>query len=309
MTANSKRNLTIVGFGNQAKAWAANLQDSGCQVSIALRDGSSSKALAEKSGFDVITMEQMIDEVVIVLAPDESHADVISKLHKKHTLLFAHGYSLYFTNLVKDYPEHSYLLLAPKAIASEVRREYLEKGQLAAVYSLEFSKRPEDEALIKEIAHLVGFNNIFKSDIRSEAMADLFSEQSLLCGLLPYASLASFNKLVEQGVEPKVAFLECWHEVRLIAHALINNGPVEFFKLISPNALLGAEKGRIALFGDEYQNALDQLYSDISDQSFLSETKAANFDQLREKTIKFWESEKLNEVFNELSPKLYGAKS
>jgi len=120
-----------------------------------------------------------------------------------------------------------------------VRFQYETNGKFGAAF---FSPTKEHEQQLRKIASLVGFTALYASSFEEECMADLFSEQSLLCSLLPYGALKSYQILRQNGVSKEVAFMECFLELKSISQAFVTMGPVEFFKLISPNALIGSQK-------------------------------------------------------------------
>jgi ketol-acid reductoisomerase len=301
----------IIGFGNQAKAWALNLQDSGHDITIYLREDSPSLELAQNMGFKTSKLNQVHSSFIALLTPDETHLNILENLkynnNEKLTILYAHGYSLYYDQLAQKFPQFSHILCAPKAIASELRFQYQTKGNIGGVYSLEkiSSDQKKLETWLLSFASDLGLNAFYPATIADETKADLFSEQSLLCSVLPYASLSSFNKLREKGISKEVAFFESWYEVKLIVDTLMQLGPQKFFNLISPNALIGSEIGKDLIFDDLYQEKLSLLYSQIEDKSFLKKVSESNIDEIRQKVVSFWQQQELTETFNQLAPKLY----
>lgn len=302
------KKLSIIGFGNQAKAWALNLKDSGHEVHIGLRPDSKSVKLASELGLKSFSLKDEIPtELAIVLAPDDTHAKLLADLKETpKTLVFAHGFSLFYEELAEKFPHFNCLLLAPKAIASEVRLQFEIKGKLGALFSVEKSKDKENsKKIIQELSKAIGITSLHESSIESETKADLFSEQSLLCSTLPYAALFSFNKLIEKGINEETAYFECWHEVKLIADTMVKLGPAKFFELISPNALAGSEAGRAALFDDRYFSKLEELYSQIDNANFAKGLKEANFDEIKNHVVSFWSDQQLTKTHERISKELY----
>ncbi len=302
------KKLSIIGFGSQAKAWALNLKDSGLEVSIGLRPGSKSFDLAHQLGFKTFSLDESIpSSLAVVLAPDDAHEAILNQLKEEaKTLVFAHGFSLFYERLAEKFPHFNCLLLAPKAIASEVRLQYETKGKLGALYSLEKSQNKEEsKKTIVALAKSLGITSLHESSVESETKADLFSEQTLLCSTLPYAALFSFNKLIEKGVNEETAYFECWHEVKLIADTMVKMGPARFFELISPNALAGSEAGRLALFGEDYLEKLEVLYSKIEDSSFANSLKDADFNKIKNQVVSFWSDQQLTKTHERISKELY----
>jgi ketol-acid reductoisomerase len=299
--------LTIVGFGSQAKAWALNLKDSKQEVLIALNKQSKSRDLALKMGFKIVDLESAAlnnSSLLIMLIPDDQHKNFFEKNHsfiKAGThLIYAHGFSLSKYNLAKLYPQFTHSLLAPKAIASEVRYQYEIHGKIGAAYQAS-NEKAENE--IREVAKHAGFTALYKSHFDEETSADLFSEQSFLCSILPYVALKSFNILRKNGVSQEIAFMECFLELKSISQAIVTLGPEAFFNLISPNALIGSQKGRKLLLGKEFDNALEKLMSDINNRNFYKEVEM-DADLLRKEVSLEWSKEELSQVFKKLKADL-----
>lgn len=302
--------LTIVGFGNQAKAWAQNLQDSHFPVNIALRASSPSHVHAQKLQLKTLQIENLEFENIEALAlltPDDSHADFL-KLHahklKPGTLiLYAHGFSLEKNRFEKLYPHLTHILFAPKSIGSELRKQYEMKGKLGAVYSLEHVRNnlTEIESWIFCLARSLGINmGPYIASFKHETQADLYSEQGLLCSLIPYTAGEMFKHLVEKGIEPELAYFECWHELKLIVNAMVDIGPEGFYDLISPNALIGSEKGFKQLMTSDFKHNLSSLLTDIQNNKFNHEIEEENVDALRAKIKNRWKESALMKTFNEI---------
>ncbi|MBC7430068.1 MAG: hypothetical protein H7336_15745, partial [Bacteriovorax sp.] len=296
-----------IGFGSQAKAWALNLKDSKQDVKIALKKTSKSRDLAAKLGFVVIDLESDAlkqSNIFVMLIPDDQH---LKFMEANHTfmkdgsyVLYAHGFSLSKEDLSKRYPKFIHSLLAPKAIASEVRYQYEIHGKIGAAY---FAPTPDAEIVLREVARHAGFTALYKSHFDEETKADLFSEQSFLCSILPYVALKSFNVLRTNGVNQEVAFMECFLELKSISQALVTLGPEAFFKLISPNALIGSQKGRHLLLGTEFDQSLEKLIEEINNKKFYKEVEV-DADKLRDEVLAEWEKEELTQVFKRLKADL-----
>jgi ketol-acid reductoisomerase len=137
------KELIIIGFGNQAKAWAQNLRDSNYTVKIFLRENSKSKGLVEKMGFNIVSKDQLkAFTKFALLTPDDTHVSIISELQdyipNDSIFIYAHGFSLTYEKINDLYPQYNHVLLAPKAIASELRFQFECKGGLGGVYSFEY---------------------------------------------------------------------------------------------------------------------------------------------------------------------------
>jgi ketol-acid reductoisomerase len=305
--------LTIIGFGNQAKAWSQNLQDSGFPFRVALMPHSPSfeKVLSLKmESVEIGTKDFFEDQAYALLTPDHTHDDFLKKFghqFKKETLiLYNHGFSISQHRFQETYPDINHVLFAIKAIGSEVRKQYLESGKIGAVYSLEHLKHPthQIDKWIQILSVALGINlGLYRTTFEHETQADLYSEQGLLCSLIPYAAGEMFEHLVENGIEPELAYLECWHELKLIVNAMVDIGPEKFYDLISPNALIGSEKGFQRLFTPEFKANLKSLLVEIQNNTFNREISEAKVDDLRQIIRQRWNRSPLMNTFNKINLK------
>jgi ketol-acid reductoisomerase len=312
-----KKQVVIIGYGSQAKAWARNLRDSGWRVNIALRPESLSIDLVKTDEFTYINIsshEISKETLFVVLTPDDSHLDILTKLKglapEDSIFLYAHGYSCTQHSFFESFPHWNHILLAPKAIASEVRFQYETKGKLGAVLSLEGIKEhpslKEIEITVRTLATDLGITaGPYIGSFKDETYADLFSEQTLLCSLLPYGALHSYNALREKGISKEIAYLECWMEVKLIADTMVKLGPQKFFDLISPNALIGGEKAQKLIFDKVYQETLKKLLDDIWSEKFFEEVDQTNIQELKSRVNKFWSKEELSQTHEDMGPELF----
>lgn len=305
------QNLTLIGLGSQGKAWLQNLRDSGRNLKVFLRNQESYSDYLHKNSLEVTT-DLARSGVILLLIPDSQHISFLEeharKLKKGTVIIYAHGVSLWENEFDQKFPHLNHCLLAPKAIASELRSSYLEKKGLGAVYSCQFTSKENSEQITADLLSLAKDLGItagpYLVSFEEEAKADLLSEQSLLCGLMPFAAKYCFDKLIENGISPELAYLEAWHEVKLIGNAMSQYGPKEFFNLISPHALVGGYLASKELFDKEYHKTLDSLQKDIWNGRFFELVQENPADKVRETITMEWEESTLNKIHNQLSPKL-----
>jgi ketol-acid reductoisomerase len=302
--------ITIIGFGNQAKAWTKNLKDSTFPFQVALRTGSSS--FVETRQNDLPTVEIGSNEfyqgqAFALLTPDHTHQEFLQahgeRLRPGSIIIYAHGFSLIKHQFQQEYPHLKHILFAPKAIGSELRNQYIQKGKLGAVYSLEFHR---DDVATKDwllnLANALGINmGPYHTSFIRETQADLFSEQGLLCSLIPYVAREMFNQLIDSGIEPELAYFECWHELKLIVSAMVDKGPEGFFDLISPNALIGSEKGYERLITADFKQNLQSLFTDIKSGAFNEELESTDIEALRTRIRTRWSQESLTKTFAKIN--------
>lgn len=303
--------ITIIGFGNQARAWSQNLRDSGVNVRVALRPQSPSIGQAKALGFETVMIpskEFFSSRHFALLTPDQGHDGFLrehaSSFRPGSVILYAHGYSLTKHGFEKTYPALTHVLFAPKAIGSELRKQFVERGKLGAVYSLEHvgADREETRLWLRDLATNLGINlGPYETSFKRETEADLFSEQGLLCSLIPYTAEEMFRNLTDAGVEPELAYFECWHELKLIINAMVETGPQGFFDLISPNALVGAEKGYRRLMGAEFRANLSSLLREIKSGEFDRELGRTPVEDLRATIKSRWEKTLLMKTFTQIN--------
>ncbi|PJB53274.1 MAG: hypothetical protein CO099_07990 [Bdellovibrio sp. CG_4_9_14_3_um_filter_39_7] len=305
----SKLPLVIIGFGSQAQAWAHNFKIAKRAFVIALRRESSSIKAAQAAGYETIQIGPELNSYndFALLLPDHLQSEVLltmaPHLREGSRIIYAHGWALTRNKLIEQHPHFSHLLFAPKAIASAIKLAATGMNSFRVVIGLEFSKSFEyDHEWLEDLARdLFAQLPLIQSSAKEEMTADLFSEQSLLCSLLPYGALHSFNFLVNKGISPEVAYIECWSEVKLIADAMIAKGPVGLFELISPNALVGGEKAQAQIFNQNYSNYLSKLYDDIESGHFFQEIDDLDIDKVRQDVLSRWRKEAINAVHNKIS--------
>lgn len=318
MANNKTTHFVIIGFGPQAQAWSSNLKEKGVSLSIAARPGHSYD-LAKAQGFEVHHLDdQALGQFknFIVLASDQQHQNILQNLQdhvpQGAAFIYAHGQSVTNGQFFERFGQWDHFLLAPKAIASEVRQAGRGQGKLAAVMSLEVCKyRPQEKAreLLLDLAKNLGVSaGPYQVTFKEETMADLFSEQSLLCSLLPYAARKSFENLRAKGIGPELAYLECWHEVNLISRAMLQAGPAGLFKLISSTALIGGQKALPLFFDKNFDDKLKQIEGAIWEGDFFKNLNQLNDEEIkaiRQKTVSDWQEHELTKIHQQLFGDLY----
>ena len=308
MTQGNK--VLIIGYGSQAKVWADNLKDSGYSISIGLRANSPSAKIANNNDHKVYFYQEaskILFDAIVILTPDHTHLEIIDsiqdKVHQSTRLIYAHGYSLVAKNIPQKYPNFSHLLLAPKAIASEMRDLYVNKLPIPGVYSNEYSSSEKsDTQYILDFSHALGMTRPpFSVTAREETICDLFSEQSILCSTLPHAMRYSFDRLVEKGISPELAYLECCFETKLIVNTILKKGFKEFFNIISPNALLGAQKALNKINASSYNDSLDELLEEICSEKFFTEIEQTDISSVRKEVLSEWSKSSIDTIHDKLS--------
>jgi len=273
------KKIAIVGYGSQGHAHALNLRDSGMDVRIALKEGSSSWPKAEKAGFVVqaVGPATAACDIIMILTPDEVasemyESDIRMNLKPGKYLACAHGFNIHFKKIVPP-AEVNVFMVAPKGPGHLVRSEF-EKGQgvpcLIAI-AQDPSGNSKQIALAWAAAIGGGRAAILETNFREETETDLFGEQSVLCGGLTELMRAGFETLVEAGYSPEMAYFECIHEMKLIVDLVYEGGISNMRYSISNTAEYGDMTRGKRLIGKESRDAMKKILADIQAGKFADE--------------------------------------
>jgi len=243
----AREKILILGYGNQGRAFALNLRDSGYRPTICLRSTSRANAIAAADGMKIIRPSR-IDQahsLIIFLIPDHLQADFYrrylrSRISSQTTLVFAHGYAIHFRLLVPA-PNLDIILVAPHGPGEDLRRKYLEGSGLSC-YVAKF-QNPSGLAQKKAVAlaHALGCtrSGVFLTSFEQETLGDLFGEQALLCGGLAQLVCGVYETLVKNGLPPENAYLETAHQLDLLAGLIKKHGIYGMSRRISKTAQYG----------------------------------------------------------------------
>ena len=241
------KKVAIVGYGSQGHAHANNLKDSGVDVTVALREGSTSAKKATNAGLTVQDVAAAVAaaDLVMILTPDEFQsqlykAEIEPNLKQGATLAFAHGFAIHYNQVVPR-ADLDVIMIAPKAPGHTVRSEFVKGGgipDLIAVFQ-GASGNAKNVALSYASAIGGGRTGIIETTFKDETETDLFGEQAVLCGGAVELVKAGFETLVEGGYEPEMAYFECLHELKLIVDLMYEGGIANMNYSISNNAEYG----------------------------------------------------------------------
>ena len=279
------KTIAIIGYGSQGHAHALNLKESGCDVIIGLYEGSKSWAKAEAQGFKVYTAAEAAKkaDIIMILINDELQADMYKKdiepnLEEGNMLMFAHGFNIHF-GCIKPPANVDVTMIAPKAPGHTVRSEYQEGKGTPCLVAVE--QDYTGKALEKALAYGLGIGGaragLLETTFRTETETDLFGEQAVLCGGVCALMQAGFETLVEAGYDPRNAYFECIHEMKLIID-LINKGGVAAMNYsISDTAEFGEYvSGPRVIPHEETKARMRAVLSDIQDGTFAGKWIAEN---------------------------------
>ena len=289
------RKVAVLGYGSQGHAHALNLKESGIDVRVGLRAGSSSRAKAEEAGLKVLTNAEAAAEadVIMMLLPDTEIAevyatDVAPNLNEGDALFFAHGFNVRF-GYVQAPAGVDVALAAPKGPGHLVRRTYTEGGGVPCLIAVEQDATGGARDLALAYADAIGGTRagVIETTFTEETETDLFGEQVVLCGGLTALVQAGFETLTEAGYQPEMAYFECLHELKLIIDLMYEEGIAGMRYSISTTAeygdLVTGPRIITPAVKAEMKNVLDDITSGRFAEQFVNEVKSggANFDALR----------------------------
>ncbi len=310
------KTIAIIGYGSQGHAHALNLKESGCHVIIGLYEGSKSWKRAQEQGFEVFTAAEAAGraDIIMILINDEKQAalyknDIEPNLEEGNMLMFAHGFNIHFGCIVPP-ANVDVTMIAPKGPGHTVRSEYQEGKGVPCLIAVEqdYTGKAKDLALAYALGIGGARAGVLETTFRTETETDLFGEQAVLCGGVCALMQAGFETLVEAGYDPRNAYFECIHEMKLIVDLIYQSGFSGMRYSISNTAEYGDYVTGPKIITEETKKAMKKILSDIQDGTFAKEFlldmsdagKQVHFRAMRKRA-----SEHPSEVIGEEIRKLY----
>jgi ketol-acid reductoisomerase len=241
------KTCAVIGFGAQGRAQALNLRDSGIDVIVGLYPGSRSRVRARRSGLQVLNTPEAVrqgDVIFLALSdtqmPDIYAQQIAPNLRPRQTLLFAHGFAIYYRTIIPR-KDIDVVMVAPKGLGPMVRREFLRGRGAPALIAIH--QNPSRHARQTALAWAKGIGctraGVLETNFREETETDLFGEQAVLCGGTSALVRAGFETLVHAGYPPELAYFECLHELKFIVDLIYEAGLAGMRRLISDTAKWG----------------------------------------------------------------------
>jgi ketol-acid reductoisomerase len=290
------KTVAILGYGSQGHAHALNLKESGADVVVGLRPDSKSRADAEAAGLRVLDVADAASEgeIVMILLPDEKQAEVWEReirdgIAPGNLLLFAHGFTIHFGQIDPP-PEVDVGMVAPKGPGHLVRRQFTEGRGVPCLIAIHQDATGHAREQILAYARGIGGTRagVIQTTFKDETETDLFGEQSVLCGGATELVRAGFETLVDAGYDPRLAYFECLHELKLIVDLMYEKGITGMRDSISNTAEYGDLTRGKRVIGPEVREAMRKILADIQSGEFarewIAENRAGqeNFQRLRE---------------------------
>jgi ketol-acid reductoisomerase len=289
------KTVAILGYGSQGHAHALNLKDSGVDVVVGLRPESASRAEAEAQGLEVLEVADAASrgDVVMILLPDERQAEIWESeirdgIAPGDLLMFAHGFAVNFEQ-IEPPAGVDVGMVAPKGPGHMVRRQFEEGSGVPCLMAVHADETGNARDLVLAYAKGVGGTRagVIETTFKDECETDLFGEQAVLCGGASELVRAGFETLVDAGYDPRLAYFECLHELKLIVDLMYEKGISGMRDSISNTAEYGDMTRGKRVVTDETRAAMQKILADIQSGEFarewIAENRAGgeNFDRLR----------------------------
>jgi len=273
------KTVAIIGYGSQGHAHALNLQDSGINVVVGLREDSSSRAEAEKAGLEVVSTAEAAEkgDIVMVLIPDQYQAKVYQQEIKPHltegnALAFAHGFNIHFDQIQPE-TNVDVFMIAPKSPGHLVRRVYKKGSGVPCLVAVDqdYTGTAKDTALA--YAKAIGGTRagVIETTFKEETETDLFGEQAILCGGVSEMVKQGFEVLTEAGYQPEIAYFECLHELKLIVDLMYEGGIERMYHSVSDTAEYGGLTRGAEVIDEVTKKRMESILERVQNGSFAEE--------------------------------------
>ena len=273
------KTILVVGYGNQGRAQAKNLADSGIKVIVGLRENSKSHYKAKKDGLNsTIISKGVIDaDIISILIPDQNINEVFNNdikpyLIANQTLLFSHGYNIYYKKIIP--PKNiNIIMVAPSGAGIIVRKSFKKNSGVANLIAISQDYTGNSFEIALSYSKAIGGTRAgsFLSTFKEETESDLFGEQAVLCGGIPALIQAAYEVLVDSGFQPIVAWYVCFYEVKLIVDLFHEKGFNHMYDSISDTAEFGGLKQGNRIINKEVKNELKNILKEIQNKEFFRE--------------------------------------
>jgi len=275
------KRVAILGYGNQGRAQSLNLKDSGIDVVVGLRGASGSAQEVEAAGLEIALVEDAAAsaDVIMFLAPDETlgaiYKEVEPRIRKGAAIGFSHGLAIHF-GFIEPRSDLDVYLVAPKGPGTALRSLYQQGKGMVALWAVsqDATGNARDIALAYGKAIGCARAGLIASTFAEECEADLFNEGAVVWGAVPEILIAGFETLVEAGISPEVAFLECVGELKLIAELIEARGIAGMREAISNTAELGAVLGGPRVVDDHVRQRMAEVLTDVRSGRFAQRLKS-----------------------------------
>jgi ketol-acid reductoisomerase len=271
--------IAVIGYGIQGRAQARNLRDSGLDLRLGLRPGGMSWAAAREDGWKPRSIPRAVRgaDIVALLVPDSAHERVFAEqvapaLEPGATLVLAHGFSVLYERLSLP-ADLGVALVAPKLSGGLVRELYLAHRGVPCLVAVHRDPRGRARERALAYARAIGATeaSAIESSFAEETETDLFGEQAVMVGGLTELLTAGYETLVEAGYRPELAYLECFHKLKLVADQVYDGGLARLHRSVSETARYGDLTRGPRVINDETRARMREVLDDIRSGRFARE--------------------------------------
>ncbi len=273
------KQVAVIGYGSQGHAHALNLHDSGVDVAVGLRPGSSSRPKAEQQGLPVMDVGEAAawGDVVMLLIPDQHQKDVYEAKIAEHmtpgtALGFGHGFNIHYDRV--EPPEAvDVFMVAPKSPGHLVRRTYTDGSGVPCLAAVDQDSSGGAMALAISYADAIGGTHagVIETTFKDETETDLFGEQAVLCGGSQALIQAGFETLVDAGYPKELAYFECLHELKLIVDLYYEGGLEYMNHSVSDTAEYGGHTRGPRVIDDAVREQMQEILEEVQSGEFADE--------------------------------------
>lgn len=272
------KTVAVIGYGNQGRAQALNMRDSGIDVVLGMvKDPTWDQAVDE--GFQPLSVSEAASkaDIIHILIPDEVQRKVYVESIKEHltegkTLMFSHGFNIVFS-IIKPPENVDVIMVAPKAPGIRLRETYEEGYGTPALIAVEQDYTGKAKETVLAVAKAIGATRVgaLETTFKEETETDLFGEQVDLCGGISELIKKSFQVLVEAGYQPEVAYFETLHEMKLITDLIQKGGLEEMWRRVSNTAEYGGRTRGKQVLTDDVTERMKEALAYIQSGEFAKE--------------------------------------
>jgi ketol-acid reductoisomerase len=274
----SGKRVAILGFGNQGRAHAQNLRDSGLSVIVGTRSGGPGSEEAGRLGFTAMSIEQacLHADLLVVALPDQVHgpvweASIAPNLSPGKVAGFLHGFSVHFGQIKAD-PGVGVVMVAPKGPGKTLRDRFAAGQGIPGLLAVHQGGSDPAATRAMALAWAVGIGcghaAIVETTFAAETETDLFGEQAVLCGGTLALVQGAFETLVKAGYPADLAYMECCQELKQVVDLLFERGPAGMRRAISDTAEFGAFETAERLLDDHLRQTLERMLADVRSGAF-----------------------------------------
>jgi ketol-acid reductoisomerase len=270
------KKVAVVGYGSQGHAHALNLRDSGVEVVIGLKDGSTSIQKAQEAGFEVknVADASAWADVIVILAPDQYQRTIFAESIKDQltdgkAIVFGHGFNIRFGYI--EAPDGvDVFMVAPKGPGHTVRREFEAGRGVPVIVAVEKDASGSAWDLSWSYAKAIGGLRAggIKTTFTEETETDLFGEQAVLCGGVSQLVQYGFETLTEAGYQPQIAYFEVLHELKLIVDLMWEGGIAKQRWSVSDTAEYGDYVSGPRVIDPRVKENMQAVLADIQSGAF-----------------------------------------